>query len=126
MDKIRARVEEIEERMVKVNTNHGNVETRIKIIEDKIQKMEENIETRERTGKENEGKVCELKDKIERLESSVEAQMETEMTFSRTALESPYLGVCSFRGLWDEHGTITYNNIVSDFNNCDKPGGACG
>merc|ERR1712059_102681 len=67
------------------------------------------------------------------LRAEMKAEMWAEMkadipiTVSRAVKEMPYVLVCAYRESWPHAGaTITYDYLIADFNNKDKPGGGNG
>ena len=69
-------------------------------------------------------KMLAMEEEIVELKKQAKANAE-----SRTARdfpEIPYVMVCSVRNSWHGMGTVTYDRVSTEFNNCDRPGGGCG
>ena len=90
-----------------------------------------------------ESKLDKMAAKIERLEAdAVQAKLksaemqagEAEEIQAATAnlvrdqalASQPEVMMCSYRLSWTDTGTITYSKILTQFDNCDQPGGGCG
>merc|ERR1719430_2242202 len=110
-DIIGDQMEKVKDIEVKGKAMHEKAEA-LTGIKDKIKRLEEKM---------IEGKLCDLKDKIETLEASLPTAVSTAVK------DVPYVMVCSYQSDWGTpNSTIPYDSIVSENNNCDRPGGGCG
>ena len=87
-----------------------------------------------------ESKLDKMAASIERLQAEVaqarvkSAEMQTEAAEIQAATAKLVRGqalaqaevmVCSYRLSWTDTGTISYSKILTQFDNCDQPGGGC-
>ena len=95
--------------------------TEMKEIEEKMEVRYEKIE--EKTKAQFEKLMCEMTEKLEEQETQL-AAVQTRLP---TVRDLPYLMVCAYRYYCDRASTtITYDSILSDYNNSDKPNGGDG
>ena len=111
-------INQMEAKMTKMREQ---MEARCQKNEEKMEAHTEKIE--EKTKAQYEKLMCEMTEKLEEQETQL-AAVETRLLSVR---DLPYLMVCVYQDIWTTAGaTITYDAILSDYNNSDKPGGGDG
>merc|ERR1712080_416688 len=78
-----------------------------------------------------EHEVYELKNKIEKQESTMKQELTSIEKSLTTAVSQvkdlPYVMSCAYQDKWTTaSSTITYDSLLSDYNNADKPNGGDG
>ena len=88
-------------------------------MQSKLDKMAESIEKLEAEAAQARVKSAEMQTEAE------EIQAATAKLVRGQALAQAEVMVCSYRLSWTETGTISYSKILTQFDNCDQPGGGC-
>ena len=89
-------------------------------MQSKLDKMAASIEKLEAEAAQARVKSAEMQTESE------EIQAATAKLIRGQALASPAeVMVCSYRLSWTDTGTISYSKILTQFDNCDQPGGGC-
>jgi len=82
----------------------------------KLDKMAASIERLEAEAAQARVKSEEMKAEAEEIEAA---------TAKLVLVSQPEVMVCSYRLSWTNIGTISYSKILTQFDNCDQPGGGC-
>ena len=90
-------------------------------MESKLDKMAANIERLEGEAAQAKLKQVEMQDKAEELQVAT-----AKLVRGQASEPQAEVMVCSYRLSWTDMGTITYSKILTQFDNCDRPGGGCG
>ena len=88
-------------------------------MESKLDKMAASIEKLEAEAAQARVKSAEMQTEAE------EIQAATAKLVRGQALAQAEVMVCSYRLSWTDTGTISYSKILTQFDNCDQPGGGC-
>ena len=88
-------------------------------MQSKLDKMAASIEKLEAEAAQARVKSAEMQTEAE------EIQAATEKLVRGQALAQAEVMVCSYRLSWTDTGTISYSKILTQFDNCDQPGGGC-
>ena len=88
-------------------------------MQSKLDKMYASIEKLEAEAAQARVKSAEMQTEAE------EIQAATAKLVRGQALAQAEVMVCSYRLSWTDTGTISYSKILTQFDNCDQPGGGC-
>ena len=88
-------------------------------MQSKLDKMAASIEKLEAEAAQARVKSAEMQTEAE------EIQAATAKLVRGQALAQAEVMVCSYRLSWTDTGTISYSKILTQFDNCDQPGGGC-
>ena len=90
-------------------------------IESKMDKMAATMERIEAEAAQMKANSAQMKAEAEEIQAAT-----VELVKGLARASQPEVMVCSYRLSWTHLGTITYSSILSQFDNCDQPGGGCG